>query len=122
MQSTSDIRFSYDETDAATSGADADLNTAVHADDASDTITFQAAWAAADEPSPGPVRHSVVLALESSTMERYAELDDAARMRVRAMLHDAVTRMVERLPDRNAACTLTVELTDEMLDAACCVQ
>ncbi len=55
-------------------------------------------------------------------MERYADLDEASRMRVHTMLRAAMRVMIEHLPDDGEACTLTVELTDEMLDAACSVQ
>jgi len=51
-------------------------------------------------------------------MERYADLDEGARMRVHAMLHDAVQQTLEQLPDTDENLTLTVELTDAMLDAA----
>jgi hypothetical protein len=95
-----------------------DLNTTVHLDVATGRITFHAAWAIAPDAPPDAVRHSVVLALDCDTMERYADLDDGARMRVHAMLHDSVQAMLERLPDLDEDQTLTVELTDAMLDVA----
>ncbi|WP_306716993.1 hypothetical protein [Burkholderia dolosa] len=95
-----------------------DLDTTVHLDVATGRITFHAAWATAADAPPDSARHSVVLALDCETMERYADLDDGARMRVHALLHETVQQMLERLPDLDEDQTLTVELTDAMLDAA----
>ena len=51
-------------------------------------------------------------------MERYAALDDGTRMRVHAILHDTVQAMLDRVPDTDESLTLTIEVTDAMLDAA----
>ncbi|KVQ59568.1 DUF3022 domain-containing protein [Burkholderia territorii] len=95
-----------------------DLDTTVHLDVETGRITFHAAWALAPDARPETPRHSVVLALDCDTMQRYADLDDGARMRVHAMLHDAVQATLDTLPDVTEDLTLTVELTDAMLDAA----
>ncbi len=92
-----------------------------HLDGASGKFTLRT-WAVTGGLTSASKRHSVVLALEPSTMERYADLDEASRMRVHTMLRAAMRVMIEHLPDDGEACTLTVELTDEMLDAACSVQ
>ncbi|MBN3751128.1 DUF3022 domain-containing protein [Burkholderia sp. Se-20373] len=119
MQSHSRIRLENDEIDADADGdtIDADdLDTTVHVDVATGRITFQAAWAEAADPPPETARHSVMLVLDCDTMERYADLDESTRMRVHAILHATVEDLLERLPDEHV--TLTVELTDAMLDAA----
>jgi len=118
MQSNSRIFLEQDEIDGDASDVD-DLDTTVHVDVETGRVMFHAAWANAVEAPPEAARHSVVLALECSTMERYADLDEGARMRVHAMLHDAVQQTLEQLPDTgDEHLTLTVELTDAMLDAA----
>ncbi|MDN7907266.1 hypothetical protein QZM18_24555 [Burkholderia diffusa] len=114
----SNHRTSFDPTELDTD----DLDTAVHLDIETGRITFHAAWALAPDAPPDTARHAVVLALDYDTMERYADLDDGARMRVHAMLHDAVQATLATLPDVTEDLTLTVELTDAMLDAACHLQ
>lgn len=116
MQSNSRIFLDNDELDGDASDTD-DLDTTVHVDVETGRVMFHAAWANPVEAPPEAARHSVVLALECSTMERYADLDEGARMRVHAMLHDAVQQTLEQLPDTDENLTLTVELTDAMLDA-----
>ncbi|KWF22777.1 DUF3022 domain-containing protein [Burkholderia pseudomultivorans] len=123
MQSNSRIGFDTDDLDLDGDAADADdLNTTVQFDVATGRITFHAAWAVAADAPPDAVRHAVVLALDSDTMERYADLDEGARMRVHAMLHDSVQQMLDELPAVDDEQTLTVELTDAMLDMACRLQ
>ncbi|KVT17651.1 hypothetical protein WT24_31060 [Burkholderia sp. MSMB1078WGS] len=117
MQSNSRISLAHDELDDDAVDTD-DLDTTVHVDVETGRVMFHAAWANAAEAPPEAARHSVVLALECSTMERYADLDDGARMRVHAMLHDAVQQTLDQLPDTDENLTLTIELTDAMLDAA----
>ncbi|KUY90512.1 MULTISPECIES: DUF3022 domain-containing protein [unclassified Burkholderia] len=117
MQSNSRISIDHDELDTDTVDTD-DLDTTVHLDVETGRITFHAAWALAPDAPPDTARHAVVLALDCDTMERYADLDDGARMRVHAMLHDAVQATLDTLPDVTEDLTLTVELTDAMLDAA----
>ncbi|MET3823425.1 hypothetical protein ACVK00_005058 [Burkholderia sp. PvR073] len=95
-----------------------DLDTGVNLDVETGRITFHAAWALAPHAPQGTARHSVVLALDCDTMARYADLDDGARMRVHAMLHDSVQATLESLPEDTEDLTVTVELTDAMLDAA----
>ncbi|OXI33286.1 hypothetical protein [Burkholderia aenigmatica] len=112
MQSHSRIRLENDEID---NDAD-DLDTTVHVDVATGRIMFQAAWAEAANPPPEIAGHSVVLVLDCDTMERYANLDEGMRMRVHAILHGTVQDLLDRLPDEHV--TLTVELTNAMLDAA----
>ncbi|WP_175922913.1 DUF3022 domain-containing protein [Burkholderia latens] len=115
----SNYRTLLDDSDFDTDPVDTDeLDTTVHLDIETGRITFHAAWAVAHDAPPGAPRHSVVLALDCATMERYAALDDAARLRVHAMLHDSVQATLERLPDITEDLTLTVELTDAMLDVA----
>ncbi|CAM2173309.1 DUF3022 domain-containing protein [Burkholderia latens] len=115
----SNYRTLLDASDIDTDPLDADdLDTTVHLDIETGRITFHAAWAVAQDAPPGAPRHSVVLALDCDTMERYAALDDAARLRVHAMLHENVQAMLETLPDITEDLTLTVELTDAMLDVA----
>ncbi|KVF75930.1 hypothetical protein WS75_13205 [Burkholderia sp. FL-7-2-10-S1-D7] len=115
----SNHRTSFDPTEPDIDEADSDdLDTAVHLDIETGRITFHAAWALAPDAPPDTARHAVVLALDYDTMERYADLDDSARMRVHAMLHDAVQAALDTLPDVTEDLTLTVELTDAMLDAA----
>lgn len=115
----SNYRTLLDDSDFDTDPVDTDdLDTTVHLDIETGRITFHAAWAVAPDAPPGAPRHSVVLALDCDTMERYAALDDAARMRVHAMLHDSVQTTLETLPDITEDLTLTVELTDAMLDVA----
>jgi len=119
MQSHSRIWLENDEFDNDADGdmIDADdLDTTVHVDVATGRIVFQAAWAEAADPPPETARHSVVLVLDCDTMERYADLDESTRMRVHALLHATVEDLLDRLPDEHV--TLTVELTDAMLDAA----
>ncbi|GBH27368.1 DUF3022 domain-containing protein [Burkholderia vietnamiensis] len=95
-----------------------DLDTTVRLDVETGRIMFHAAWASAPNASPIAARHSVMLALDCDTMERYANRDEAARLRVHAMLHDSVQATLETLPDTGDEMTLTVELTDAMLDVA----
>ncbi|MCA8276642.1 hypothetical protein LGN17_29605 [Burkholderia sp. AU30280] len=116
MQSHSRIWLENDEID---NDAD-DLDTTVHVDVATGSIMFQAAWAPAADPPPETDGHSVVLVLDCDTMERYANLDEGTRMRVHAILHDTVQDLLDRVPGEHA--TLTIELTDAMLDAACRLQ
>ncbi|RKU00335.1 hypothetical protein C7H84_27530 [Burkholderia sp. Nafp2/4-1b] len=117
MQSNS--RTLLDDSDMDTEAADTDdLDTTVHLDIETGRITFHAAWALAPDVPPTTARHSVILALDCDTMERYADLDEGARMRVHAMLHDSVQTTLEALPDITEDLTLTVELTDAMLDVA----
>ena len=112
-------RTLLDENDFDTDPSEVDdLDTTVHLDIETGRITFHAAWAVAPDAPPGAPRHSVVLALDCDTMERYAALDDAARMRVHSMLHESVQATLETLPDVADDVTLTVELTDAMLDVA----
>jgi hypothetical protein len=123
MESHSRIWLENDEIDNDGDGdaIDADdLDTTVHVDVATGRVTFQAAWAEAADPPPEVAQHSVVLVLDCDTMERYADLDEGTRMRVHTILHDTVQDLLERLPDEHV--TLTVELTDAMLDAACRLQ
>ncbi|MGN7981837.1 hypothetical protein [Burkholderia sp. 22313] len=121
MQSNSRISLDANEldTDAVDTG---DLDTTVHLDVETGRITFHAAWAFTADPPPDALRYSVVLELDCDTMERYAALDDGARMRVHAMLHESVQDMLDTLPDSDEERTLTIELTDAMLDAARHVQ
>ncbi|WP_322025489.1 hypothetical protein [Burkholderia sp. BCC1977] len=117
MQSPS--RIAFDDTELDRDAVDGDEpDTIVHLDVANGRITFHAAWSLASDAPPGAARHSVVLALDCNTMERYAGLDDGARMRVHAMLHETVQDMLDTLPDVGEDLTLTVEVTDAMLDAA----
>jgi len=117
MQSNS--RISLDATELDTDAVDSgDLDTTVHLDVETGRITFHAAWALTADAPPDALRHAVVLELDCDTMERYAALDDGARMRVHAMLHESVQDMLDTLPDIDEELTLTVELTDAMLDAA----
>ncbi|AXF26106.1 hypothetical protein CUJ89_34860 [Burkholderia pyrrocinia] len=117
MQSNSRIWLGNDETDGEAIDAD-DLDTTVQVDVATGRIMFHAAWALAAEPPPETARHSVVLVLDCDTMERYADLDESTRRRVHALLHDTVQDMLDRVPDVDENVTLTVELTDAMLDTA----
>ncbi|PXX37040.1 MULTISPECIES: hypothetical protein [Burkholderia] len=118
MRSNSRISLEDDATDADTVDA-GDFDTTVRLDVEAGTVTFHAAWSMETDAPPDTGRHSVVLVLDCDTMERYAGLDDGARMRVHAMLHEAVRDMLDRLPDNDDDdLTLTVELTDAMLDAA----
>ncbi|KAG8152532.1 DUF3022 domain-containing protein [Burkholderia catarinensis] len=117
MQSNSRTWLENDEVDGDTIDTD-DPDTTVHVDVATGRVMFHAAWANTVAAPPEAARQSVVLALDCDTMERYAELDEGARMRVHAMLHDAVQQALDRLPDTDEELTLTVELTDAMLDAA----
>ncbi|CAB3756637.1 hypothetical protein B7G54_15555 [Burkholderia puraquae] len=124
MQSHSRIWLENDEIDNEDADGETidtdDLDTTVHVDVATGRVMFQAAWAQAADPPPETAEHSVVLVLDCDTMERYADLDEGTRMRVHAILHDTVQDLLDRLPDENV--TLTVELTDAMLDAACRLQ
>jgi len=117
MQPNSRISLDANEldTDAVETG---DFDTTVDLDVETGRITFHAAWALTAEAPPDALRHSVVLELDCDTMERYAALDDGARMRVHAMLHETVQDMLDALPDIDEDLTLTVELTDAMLDTA----
>ncbi|MCA3781806.1 MAG: hypothetical protein IOC39_07205 [Burkholderia sp.] len=123
MQSNSRIRLNcdavdeIDEVDGEPIDA-VDLDTTVHLDVATGRIMFQAAWAPTTEDSPEIARHAVVLVLDCDTMERYADLDENARMRVHAILHYTVQDRLDRLSDADESPTLTIELTDAMLDAA----
>jgi len=117
MQSNSRILLGDNALDADAAETDG-LDTTVHVDVATGRILFHAAWAFAPDAPPDTARHAVVLALDCDTMERYADLDDGARMRVHAMLHDYVQAALDALPDVTEDLTLTVELTDAMLDAA----
>lgn len=114
----SNHRTSFDSSDLDSDVDTDELDTTVHLDVETGRITFQAAWALAPDAPPDTARHSVVLALDCDTMERYADLDDGARMRVHAMLHESVQATLDALPDVTDDLTLTVELTDAMLDAA----
>lgn len=121
MQSHSRIWLENDEIDADADGdtIDADdLDTTVHVDVATGRIKFHSTWALTADAPPEFARHAVELALDSDTMERYASLDDGTRMRVHAILHDTVQVMLDRLPDTDESLTLTIEVTDAMLDAA----
>ncbi|MBY4724172.1 MULTISPECIES: DUF3022 domain-containing protein [Burkholderia] len=106
-----------DEIDGDAIEAD-DLDTTVHVDVATGRIKFHSTWALTADAPPEFARHAVELALDSDTMERYASLDDGTRMRVHAILHDTVQVMLDRLPDTDESLTLTIEVTDAMLDAA----
>ncbi|MBY8604593.1 hypothetical protein [Burkholderia arboris] len=123
MQSNSRIRLNcdavdeIDEVDGEPIDA-VDLDTTVHLDVATGRIMFQAAWVPTTEDPPEIARHAVVLVLDCDTMERYADLDENARMRVHAILHDTVQDRLDRLSDADESPTLTIELTDAMLDAA----
>lgn len=117
MQSNSRIWLENDEIDGDAVDVD-DLDTTVHVDVATGRVMFHAAWANALEAPPEVARYSVVLALDCDTMEHYADLDDGARTRVHAMLHEAVQQTLDQLPDTDENLTLTIELTDAMLDAA----
>lgn len=117
MQSNSRISLADDATDGDAVDA-GDLDTTVRLDVETGTVTFQAAWSMDADAPPDTGRHSVVLMLDCDTMERYADLDDGARMRVHMMLHETVQDLLDRLPDNDDDLTLTVELTDAMLDAA----
>ncbi|RQR34975.1 DUF3022 domain-containing protein [Burkholderia sp. Bp9143] len=115
----SNDRISLDDYEQDTEAVDTDdLDTTVHLDVETGRITFQAAWVLVPDAPPDTARHAVVLALDCDTMERYADLDDGARMRVHAMLHESVQAALDALPDVTEDLTLTVELTDAMLDAA----
>ena len=81
-------------------------------------IKFHSSQALTADAPPEYARHAVELALDSDTMERYAALDDGTRMRVHAILHDTVQAMLDRVPDTDESLTLTIEVTDAMLDAA----
>ncbi|VWC83138.1 DUF3022 domain-containing protein [Burkholderia contaminans] len=107
----------FDEIDGDATEAD-DLDTTVHVDVATGRIKFHSTWALTADAPPEYVRHAVELALDSDTMERYAALDDGTRMRVHAILHDTVQAMLDRVPDTDESLTLTIEVTDAMLDAA----
>ncbi|WP_321809627.1 DUF3022 domain-containing protein [Burkholderia sp. BCC1985] len=117
MQSNSRISLDDDALDADAAETEG-LDTTVHVDVATGRIMFHAAWALAPDAPRDTARHAVVLALDCDTMERYADLDEAARMRVHAMLHDSVQATLDALPDVTEDLTLTIELTDAMLDAA----
>ncbi|EKS9797963.1 MULTISPECIES: DUF3022 domain-containing protein [Burkholderia] len=106
-----------DESDGHAIEAD-DLDTTVHVDVATGRIKFHSTWALTADAPPEFARHAVELALDSDTMERYASLDDGTRMRVHAILHDTVQAMLDRLPDTDESLTLTIEVTDAMLDTA----
>ncbi|OMG74837.1 hypothetical protein BW685_03525 [Burkholderia ubonensis] len=101
------------------SNAERELDTTVRFDPETGTITFHAAWAAAADTapsgSPGP---QIDLVFDCWAMERYANLDAAARGRVHALLNDAVEQTVECLPEQADDCRLTVEITNALLDAA----
>ncbi|MEK2607119.1 hypothetical protein [Burkholderia arboris] len=119
MQSNSRIRLNRDEADEI-DGDPIDavhLDTMVHLDVATGRIMFQAAWAPTEVP-PEIALHRVELVLDCDTMERYAALDENARMRVHAILHDTVQDRLDRLSGADGSPTLTIELTDAMLDAA----
>ncbi len=120
MQSDPSIMFDACQTDDES--ADEDLATAVCLDVATGQVTFHAAWAVATDASADNARYSLVLALDQSTLERYADLDDRARMRVRVLLHEAAQDLLKRPFRRNGTRRLTVELTDAMLDAALYLQ
>ncbi|WP_431228881.1 hypothetical protein [Burkholderia contaminans] len=107
----------FDEIDGDAIEAD-DLDTTVHVDVATGRIKFHSTWALTADAPPEFARHAVELALDSDTMERYASLDDGTRMRVHAILHDTVQAMLDRLPDTDESLTLTIEVTDAMLDTA----
>ncbi|KVV44571.1 hypothetical protein WK81_12080 [Burkholderia ubonensis] len=102
------------------SNAERELDTTVRFDPETGTITFHAAWAAAAHTAPGSSPGPQIdLVFDCWAMERYANLDAAARGRVHALLHDAVEQTVECLPEQQAdACRLTVEITDALLDVA----
>lgn len=120
MQSNSRIRLNRDEADEM-DGDPIDavhLDTMVHLDVATGRIMFQAAWAPTTEVPPEIALHRVELVLDCDTMERYAALDENARMRVHAILHDTVQDRLDRLSCADGSPTLTIELTDAMLDAA----
>lgn len=121
MQSKARIRLKNDEIDEIDGDAidPVDLDTTVHLDVATGRITFHAAWAPTAGAPPAIARQAVVLVLDCDTMERYADLDEQARMRVHAILHDTVQDRLDRLSDDvDENPTLTIELTDAMLDAA----
>lgn len=115
MQSSFQPRLAQAEIDDGVD--DGDFDTTVHLDVETGRIIFHAAWAVAADAPPVSTHHSVVLTLDCSTMARYADLDDGARRRVHAMLHETVQQKLERLPEGQAQ-TLSVELSDAMLDAA----
>ncbi|WP_269508989.1 hypothetical protein [Burkholderia sp. IMCC1007] len=115
----SNPRISSDDIEPDTDTVDTDdFDTTVHLDADTGRITFHAAWAMGPDTPRGAARHSVVLALDCDTMERYADLDEGTRMRVHTMLHDSVQDMLAALPDLDDDVTLTIELTDAMLDVA----
>ncbi|RQT37389.1 DUF3022 domain-containing protein [Burkholderia contaminans] len=120
MQSNSRNRLENDDIDEIDGDAIEvdDLDTTVHVDVATGRIKFHSTWALAPDAPPAYAGHAVELALDSDTMERYAALDDGTRMRVHAILHDTVQAMLDRLPDTDERLTLTIEVTDAMLDAA----
>ncbi|MXN75340.1 DUF3022 domain-containing protein [Burkholderia sp. 4701] len=120
MASNPDNLLEYDDLDAVAAEVDDDLNTTVHLDIETGQVVFHAAWA---DTACGTAGHAVELAIDCRTMERYAELDAAVRGRVHAMLHETVQQMADLMPAEEAETrTLTVEITDAMLDAATLLQ
>ncbi|WP_423761000.1 DUF3022 domain-containing protein [Burkholderia sp. NLJ2] len=101
------------------SNAERELDTTVRFDPETGTITFHAAWAvaacAAPGGAPGP---AIDLIFDCWAMERYANLDAAARGRVHALLQDAVEQTVDCLPEQADECKLTIEITDALIDVA----
>ncbi|MGZ2749484.1 hypothetical protein [Burkholderia stagnalis] len=119
MPLDSQIWLEREETDEIVSdAADAELNTSVHLDAETGRIAFQATWADVGGTPAGVPLHTVELVLDRRVMERYADLDAAARRRIHTMLHDTVQRTVDCLPAQPGPCALVVEITDAMLDAA----
>ncbi|KVD96126.1 hypothetical protein WS63_31500 [Burkholderia stagnalis] len=116
MASNPDNLLEHDDLDAVAADVDDDLNTTVHLEIETGQVVFHAAWA---DARCGVAQHAVELAIDCRTMERYAELDAVVRRRVHAMLHETVQQMADQIPAGEAqTCTLTVEITDAMLDAA----
>ncbi|MGU7782052.1 DUF3022 domain-containing protein [Burkholderia sp. PU8-34] len=99
--------------------ADRELDTTIRFDPETGTITFHAAWAAAASAAPGGAPGPAIdLVFDCWAMERYANLDAAARGRVHVLLQDAVQQTVECLPGQADECQLTVLITDELIDVA----
>ncbi len=78
------LGYGVDSDDREVEVAERRLDTTVHFDAASRRITFHIAWAIAAGGVPDAARHSVELSVDCGTVERFGQLDAAARARVRA--------------------------------------
>ncbi|RQS59095.1 DUF3022 domain-containing protein [Burkholderia sp. Bp8963] len=95
----------------------------VHADDASGRCAIQVSWVR--EPTAESAREwrcAVDLVLVRDVLTRYATLDASDRLRVRTHLCDVARRAVDerkpRIGEAMIDCSVTIDVTADMLDDA----